>query len=130
MSKTKRTFKGGSIVNFVVIGVILSVLLVGGIYLIKQRGEQVRKEQAIAEYEKQKESEEKNNTKSEVTDDTTSNSNGSDTGSTVAPSTNESSELPQTGADINIIELAGLFGVTFAMVSCLMSIKKTGTIRY
>lgn len=37
-----RTNQGGSILAFVVVGVVLAVMVVGGVYLLRQRGEQAR----------------------------------------------------------------------------------------
>ncbi|HPF31332.1 MAG TPA: hypothetical protein PLO25_03440 [Candidatus Saccharibacteria bacterium] len=129
MNKSQRTYRGGSIVNFVVIGVVLSFLLIGGIYLVKQRGEQARKEQVIAELEKQEESEQKNNTESDnsnskdLYDTNKSTDSNSDNNTVSAPMTG-TSELPQTGADVNLIKIAGIFLSTFILANIFCSYRK------
>ncbi len=123
MSKLQRTYKGGSIVNFVIIGVILSVLLIGGVYLIKQRGEQVRKEQAIADYEDQKKSEQKADNESEESKETETDEVTDD--ESTDGSTKESTELPQTGAGNNLAKSVALFLMTFMSVSIVGSFRKS-----
>lgn len=126
MSKAQRTFKGGSIANFVVIGIILSVLLVGGVYLIRQRGDQVRKEQAIAEYEEQKKSEQKSNEESKESESDETSNNGSN-GEATETSNGGSAELPQTGPDSNVLGLVAVFVLTFMSVSLAGSYRKLKT---
>ena len=37
-----RTNQGGSVLTFVIVGVVLAAMVVGGVYLLRQRGEQAR----------------------------------------------------------------------------------------
>ena len=53
MNEIRRTNQGGSIVTFIIVGVILAFALVGSVYYLRQHGEQVRKDQAIAAADKQ-----------------------------------------------------------------------------
>ena len=57
MRRGTKTDQGGSVATFVVIGIILTVILFGSILYLRQRGDQARRDQAIAEYEKQKDTE-------------------------------------------------------------------------
>lgn len=43
-----RTNQGGSVLAFVVVGVLLAGLVVGGVYLLRQRGEQARTAPPVA----------------------------------------------------------------------------------
>lgn len=42
-----RTNQGGSILTFVIVGVVLAAMVVGGVYLLRQRGEQARTPQPV-----------------------------------------------------------------------------------
>ena len=48
----KRTNQGGAIVTFVVVAVVLALVVIGTAYFVKQRGEQVRRDQAVAQADK------------------------------------------------------------------------------
>lgn len=42
-----RTNQGGSVLGFVIVGVVLAAMVVGGVYLMRQRGEQARSGQPV-----------------------------------------------------------------------------------
>jgi len=122
MSKIRRTNQGGSIVTFIIVGFILAVGLIGTVYLLKQHGDQVRKEQAIAVSEQQKASEKttKEATKSENTNK--SGTAGSSKGTTTSTSpeaatTGNSENLPTTGPESVIGEIVGIFLLTLAVTN-------------
>ena len=48
MNKARQANQGGSIVNFVIIGIILAASVLGAVYFINQHGDQVRDEQTVA----------------------------------------------------------------------------------
>lgn len=52
MIASKRTNQGGSILTFIIVAVVLTFGVIGTAYFVKQRGEQVRKDQAIARVDK------------------------------------------------------------------------------
>jgi type II secretory pathway pseudopilin PulG len=106
MRAIQRTDQGGSIATFVIIGVILAAGLIGAAYFLKQHGEQVRKEQAIAAYEQQQTDEE--SVKSEGTDKPdVVNTVDSEVPDNSAEVTAGSQNLPTTGSDLAISELIG-----------------------
>lgn len=59
MNMKKRTNQGGSSVAYVVIGIMLTISMAGLMYYIVQKGQAVRKEQAIAVYEDENQDKEK-----------------------------------------------------------------------
>jgi len=89
----------GSATAFLVIGIILTISLIGSVYVLNQHGEQVRKEQAIAEYDKQQIA----NKKTDTPSDTATNSNGTKEATQVA----STQELPTTGPGSIVDELLG-----------------------
>lgn len=48
MTSKSRAYQGGSILSFVLVGVVLTGLLLVGVYAVKQRGAYVREQQAIS----------------------------------------------------------------------------------
>jgi type II secretory pathway pseudopilin PulG len=98
-------------IRFVIVGAILAAALIGSVYFLKQHGEAVRKDQAIATYDKQQAKQQKSNesNKGVVTTKDTTTSNTSD-------STDSTQELPVTGPKYIISEAveAGLLTVVLA----------------
>jgi len=109
MVSIRRTYRGGSIANFVIVGIILVLSLVGGLYYLKNYGNEFRKDIAIAEYEKEKTKSEDNETEieSEKTDDEVE-SDGS-----VNEEINISEELPTTGPN-DFSNLIAIFFLSLA----------------
>lgn len=56
----RETYSGGSIVSFIVVGVVLAAVLAGGIYFLTQRSEQARRDTAIAQVEENQDDENAN----------------------------------------------------------------------
>ncbi len=52
MITLKRTYQGGSVVTFIVIATVLAAAVIGTAFFVKQRGEQVRQQQAVAQADK------------------------------------------------------------------------------
>ena len=107
MSKIRRTNQGGSIVLFIIVVILLIIGLIGGIYLLSKRGEQVRRDQAIAIVDQQIADQNAKNIQESVPQPESDNSN------VAAPvailGDNQTSEaLPVTGPGSAIIELAGV----------------------
>ena len=116
MSAIRRTDQGGSIVTFIIVGVILAVGLIGTVYILKKHGEQVRKDQAIAAANQQKTSNppiESGNTKNSGA--VSSNDGKAANSSTVT--TNASQNLPTTGFELPISGLVGSCLLTVAITS-------------
>lgn len=91
------------IVSFVIVGVILTIGLIGTVYVLKQHGEQVRKEQAIAAYDKQQ-ADQKN---TETADKSTVVNTG-DIGESNDSTSGNAQELPTTGSNFAVSELFGV----------------------
>ena len=125
MAILKRTNQGGSTVIFVVIGVVLSIGLICAIYFVRQYGEQVRKDQAIAIYDKEqadKKASEAKNTDSNKTDNSSpvivDNGTPSSVDETAA---SDSSELPVTGINLSVNNLIEMYILTFVIASYILS---------
>jgi len=121
MSKIRRTNTGGSIVLFIVIGAILAICLISSMYILKLRGDQARRDQAISIVEKQfaddqaKKAEVAAAVASTETKSTTNEASSSFNNFTV----NE--DLPVTGNGIVISELIGAGLITVFAVSYIKS---------
>ena len=122
MSHARRTNQGGSIVLVIIVGVLLGLALIGGIYLLKQRGEQARLDQATAAANQQMAAENAKKTAATVA---ASDSAAARTtsASTNAASTrdNNKEDLPVTGPESSALELIGVGVITAFGVSYLRS---------
>lgn len=121
MSEIRRTNQGGSIVTFIIVGVILAVVLVGGVSYLRQRGEQVRKDQAIAAADQEKAAKDAARQSQNANN---SESKGSSTGTVDDNSSGNSNSvknLPVTGPEATIGALVAPFLLTFASVSYVSS---------
>lgn len=52
MIPLKRTHQSGAVLTFIIVAVVLTFVVIGTAYFVKQKGEQARKEQAIAQADK------------------------------------------------------------------------------
>lgn len=121
MNAIRRTDQGGSVATFIIIGVILALGLIGTVYVLKQHGEQVRKEQAIADSERQQDNK-KETTKSEDTDKSDAvNSDEIKPPDTSTEATDTSEKLPTTGPELAIGELVGIYLLTIMTTSYMLS---------
>jgi len=120
MISLKRTNQGGSILTFIVIAVVLAFGVIGTAYFVKQHGEQVRKEQAIAQADAlaKQEAAKSSGTATPATSENKSGS-AADTSTpaptvatpTPAPSTLTSSDqaaLPTTGPESDAVQLLAI----------------------
>jgi hypothetical protein len=107
--------QGGSILSFMIVGFILTLIFVGGVYLLNKRGDQVRKDQAIATADNQ-------NTDTSVIE------SGDSSDGIVDDDSNMPSDLPETGADLHISELIGAFVLPMMIVQYLSS--RRSLVRY
>ncbi|MEI6053740.1 MAG: hypothetical protein WCQ49_00030 [Candidatus Saccharibacteria bacterium] len=119
MSKIRRTDMGGSIVLFVFIGVILAISLISGIYILKLRGEQARRDQAIAIVEKQFADSQAEETKKIVT--TSSEEATSNEAVSTVDSSTASQNLPVTGSGMMVSQIIGAGLLTVFIVSYIKS---------
>jgi len=124
MAKLRRLKQNGSTTVFFIVGIILTIGLIGAVFALRQRGDQIRKEQAIATYDKQQAAEESSKT-SETSDKTTENN---DTDVNVATSSEESAvtsvasnELPTTGAAFSVGELLETGVLSIVVVGYVLS---------
>lgn len=105
--------------------IVLAGLLLGGLFWLKQTGEQARRDEAIstAEQQLQQESEqgvalnEGDTTQTENTNEETSEGQAQSDTSSVASSAADVQELPQTGPAANVIGMVVVGLVTFAIAS-------------
>jgi len=121
MSKVRRFKQIGSAVAFTIVGVVLTAALIVSVYFIRQHGEQARKEQAIAAYDKQKteQAAEEANDNDESENEQSSSSSSESTGTeTSAPSTQE---LPLTGPASIIGDLLAVGTLTVAVTGYVSS---------
>lgn len=114
MQDTRKTNQGGSVASIIIVGVILAVLLIGSIFVVKQRGDSARKQQAISDYEKQqaaKKQQEKNQAEEEVL--------GSNLGDGEAELSLDAStdNLPNTGPESSLIDAIGVFLLAISIFS-------------
>ena len=121
MNKIQRTNQGGSIVLFIIVSIILTLGLIIGVYILKQRGQQARHDQTIAVVDKKFEAD-NNKNKEETTKNTTKdNSVSVGVPNFTNSDANKSKDLPATGPEINIINLLGSGILTFAIFSYIGS---------
>jgi len=124
MSILRRTDQGGSVVTFIIVGVILAAGLIGTAFFLKQHGDQVRKDQAIAASDQQKKATEEA-VKSEDTKKSDEKAADSDNNVTVAiPSeaeSNSTTDLPTTGPELAVGELVSIFLLTVASAGYMSS---------
>jgi hypothetical protein len=131
MRELRRTGQDGSITLVIIVGILLVLGLVGGIFLLKQRGAQVRRDQIIATVTQQTNVEAAENT------DTASTSSGSTTtgnlrltananaSSAVSIKNTKGDNLPETGPEVSILELFGVGILTAFTVKYFMSRKSS-----
>ncbi|MFZ2125025.1 MAG: hypothetical protein WA087_00030 [Candidatus Saccharimonadales bacterium] len=119
MSK-KLSMQRGSAVTFILTGVVLAVLLVGAVFVVVRHGEQVRKDQAIAEAEKQLADDQGSSESSTPTDDEKviagKSESESESSDGISPA-----DLPATGSSLIIGEAISVFVLTTSFVSFLNS---------
>ena len=116
-----RTNQGGSVLGFVIIGGVLALLLIGGVYFVRQQSEAVP-DRGIAPTPTESQPREEQSTPTEETPpNNNENSNAEENASNARPQTgtlpgggSSTSELPQTGpaeslaAIIILASIAGL----------------------
>jgi cytoskeletal protein RodZ len=125
MSQIRRTNQGGSIVLVIIVGVLVVLGLIGGIYLLKQRGEQARLDQATAAANQQIAAE--NAKKTAATVAASNSAANAATRSTAASAatanirTDNEEDLPVTGPESSALELIGIGALTAFVVGYLRS---------
>lgn len=100
----------GFTVSYVLIGVVLMVVLIGGIYFLKNHGEQVRRDKIIVALEKQQQSDSNNVAQKKSTDKAVN------TDADIKPDS-----LPATGVKFDLIRLVGAFLITISVMDYLSS---------
>lgn len=116
MKAIRKTDQGGSVASFIFIGVMLAVMLIGTIYFVKQRGEQVRRDQAIVKYDKEQ-AEKKAEEAKRLAESKKSTANSSEPAEVAGVST----ELPNTGPSSSFVQLIGVFLLTATSISYFSS---------
>ena len=124
MKNFNRSSQGGSAVVFALVGAAMVIGLITLVYVVKIRGNQVRKEQAIATYEQQKSKETKaDNNPAEASKPSSDakvpdKPNISSGSSTNIPT---SGRLPDTGSGLELVQLVGIGLVSIAISAFLSS---------
>lgn len=119
----RRTSQGGSVFTFVIATVSLVVIFISAVYIVNQRGQQVRREQAKVASNKSK----KNtttpepNTKKEA--DSATNSQSTSGTNQTPNSTN--TNLPVTGSDFDIQNYLSIYLLTFALTAFVVSRRRS-----
>lgn len=101
----KQSVQKGSSSSLVLVVMVSAILLFGAIYYLRQRGENIRQEQATEQYEKNKAAEKADNDKNA---DTTVVDVQKDTATTAAVGETHTN-LPTTGPESILLESIGLF---------------------
>jgi LPXTG-motif cell wall-anchored protein len=128
MISLRRTNQGGSVLTFIIVAVVLALGVIGTAYFVKQHGEQVRKEQAVAQADtlaKQEAAKSGSATTSATTESQTGSTAGTSTpvptapSTTPAPTSNEQVALPTTGPESNAFQFVaiGLLVASSAVLS-------------
>lgn len=110
----------GSAVAFILTGVVLAVLLVGTVFVVVRHGEQVRKEQAIIEAEKQLADEQNSSESLSSTDNEKVITGKSESESASSEDTSPVS-LPATGSGLIIGQAVSVFALTAVFVGFVNS---------
>jgi hypothetical protein len=121
MSRIRRTNQGGSIVLFVVLGLVLTIGLIGGIYLLKNRSEQVRRDKAIAIIDEQTAKEKAKNEQQKAPEPQVKNDEVTVPGIDILNTNDIAKDLPVTGPEDNIVEIIGAGLLTFFALSYIKS---------
>jgi hypothetical protein len=122
MSGVRRTYQGGSIVIFVITGVILAVLLIGAVYSLKQHSQQARRDQAIAIFDQQQA--EKDAAIKKAAEESAKSSSVTVNLPNVALSNDsdaDADDLPRTGPELVINQIIGAGLLTVFATSYIMS---------
>ena len=138
MISLKRANQGGAVQTYFIIALLLAIVAIGVARYVEEHGAQVRRNQAIAQAEKQLKTDQ-DNTNTAKTDEG-SGSAGVNSGQTAAPSqtsTNssstsstatapqQSSSLPTTGPSDDMVIRIFLAGLLTATIAAYVSSRRT-----
>lgn len=102
MISLKRIHQGGSVVTFIVIATVLAGAVIGTAYFVKQRGEQVRQEQAVAQADKlAKEADAKKTTTTDKSAKSTATPTPAPTEPSPSATPGAQAALPTTGNELD-----------------------------
>lgn len=143
MISLKRTNQGGSVLTFIIIATVLAAAVIGTAFFVKQRGEQVRQQQATAQADKlAKETDaKKTNTANSQKPGATNGASksGSETPSakptpvsatptstqpSTPVSTDQAASLPTTGPELDIVQIVAI-GLLAASSTAYMASRRT-----
>lgn len=126
MRELRRTGQGGSIILVIIVGILLVLGLVGGIFFLKQRGAQVRRDQIIATVNQQTNIETaKNNDTASTNSSSTTTGNlsltaNANASSAVSVKNTKGDNLPKTGPEASTLELFSVGILTALTVKYFM----------
>jgi LPXTG-motif cell wall-anchored protein len=110
MISLRRTNQGGSVLTFIIVAVVLALGVIGTAYFVKQHGEQVRKEQAVAQADTlaKQEAAKSGSATTSATTAGTSTPVPTAPSTTPAPTSNEQVALPTTGPESNAFQFVAI----------------------
>ena len=114
----RRTNQGGSVVTFVLVGVILAVGLIGAVYVLNKHGEQVRSDQTIAANEKKQTENKSKSSSSSYSANQASTSSDSTNSSTASVN---SAKLPASGNELSVGNLMAVFLLASTATAYILS---------
>ncbi|MEP7205173.1 MAG: hypothetical protein ABI716_03205 [Candidatus Saccharibacteria bacterium] len=142
MISLKQTNQGGSVLTFIIIATVLAVVVISTAFFVKQRGEQVRQQQAATQADKlakQTDSKDANSSKSSkpATTDGTSKSDGESPAAkpaatttakvtTQSATTPQAADLPTTGPELDIIQIVAIGSLAASGVAYATSRRNLG----
>lgn len=124
MKNLNRSDQGGSAAVFALVGVVLVIGMVALIYTVKIRGNQARKDQAIAAYEQQESKKTKVNDEPVKVDKSENGIDKHDKSTTPnndKVNTPSTGRLPDTGPSLVIVQLIGVGFLSMMLSACILS---------
>jgi len=128
MNKIRRTNQGGSIVFFIIVGVILAIILVAAVFIVKNRGNQARHDATVAVVEQQF-NDDKVPDRPRVTPPVETNVEPEPEPEAQPPVVvKKPADLPITGPEIGVVEMLGAGLLVFCLLEFIQS--KRLSVRY
>lgn len=122
----RRTNQGGSVASFIIVGIILVAAVSSVAYFVSQRGKQARIDQATTIAREQSKATTTEQTPAAPTSTAAPETQAAPSTTASSPSvtpqsTTTTSNLPQTGPELNIVGFIGLALLTMTVMSFLTS---------
>lgn len=133
MKLIQRTNQAGYSAMFIIVGVVLFLGLISSVYFVKIHGDQVRKDQAIATYEKQKTDQAKSEVDKKAKESKAAEPDASKASEVASTEISTggvpaSTSLPATGPEMIVAQLIGVGLITVAISAYFLS--RRNLVRY